>query len=104
MSKKIEFKGIQYESLTALHQAKAVRGLSYSTLITRLRNGWPIDKALSRPPRYQSAARLPKPIQFDGQEYADLADLAKAVGLPHHLLERLGVGPRLRDTPGRLAR
>lgn len=76
---KIELNGVEYESVSAL--ARAV-GIPHGTIRARIRMGWSLEDACSRPVKTRNRV----PVFCNGVEYGSIGLLAEAVGISVHTL------------------
>lgn len=81
--KPIEFRGVVYDSLSALARA---HGVTPSLFISRYKTGsWTLEQALGLEDRKNKAVKAQK-VEFEGVTYSSIKEMATALNYPYHKL------------------
>lgn len=87
MSESIRYKGKTYKSLAALHKVMAAPEITYAAFRARIKRGWPIQKALTRPKGWKPGKIRPL---VDGKQYSSLMELANTLKISYNTVYRRG--------------
>lgn len=79
MSQSIKYKNVEYPSMKALFELEAIEGLTYAAFMTRIRNGFSLESALSEVKK----KNISRKYIVDDLEFMSLKDLAKAAGISY---------------------
>ena len=66
-----DYKGRAYTSLKALHEKCAAKGITYACFYSRVKDGWDMDEALSKPAEKHKR----RTYDVDGRIFKNLKEL-----------------------------
>lgn len=79
MATPVQYCGIEYKSFKALFESRAVDGITYAVFISRLNNGWELERALTE----QLSKNTQRTYLVDGRQYPTLKALSEAAGISY---------------------